>query len=132
LGEDFSQAMGLDSPISTAVQFKAQVAQKTPKLLVKFAIDPHTLVFNGKDDGRQEAAVSCAVFAYSDKGVLVKQEINSQLSTVKAADVPKLMQSALGCERSVDLKPGNYNLVLGVVDRNSRLMGTTTAWVHLP
>jgi hypothetical protein len=36
------------------------------------------------------------------------------------------------CKRTINLKSGNYNLTLGVVDRNSRLIGTTTAWVKVP
>ncbi|MBZ5533397.1 MAG: VWA domain-containing protein [Acidobacteriia bacterium] len=131
LGREFSYALSLDSPGSTAVQFKAQIAQTTPKVLVKFAIDPHSLVFSSKDKGQERAFVSCAVAAYSEKGAFVKQEITSMNTTVKHDELPKLMAAALGCERAIELKPGNYSLVLGVVDRSSRLIGTTTAWVKV-
>ncbi|MBZ5533398.1 MAG: VWA domain-containing protein [Acidobacteriia bacterium] len=132
LGREFSSALSLDAPGATSVQFKAQVAAVTPKVLVKFAIDPHSLAFSKKDDSHQQAAVSCAVAAYTEKGVFVKQEMNSMNASVKQEDLPKLMQGALGCERSIDLKPGKYSLVLGVVDRSTRLIGTTTAWVKVP
>ena len=132
LGREFSSALSLDAPGATSIQFKAQVAAVTPKVLVKFAIDPHSLAFSKKDDSHQQAAVSCAVAAYSEKGVFVKQEMNSMNASVKQDDIPRLMQGALGCERSIDLKPGKYSLVLGVVDRSTRLIGTTTAWVKVP
>jgi len=132
LGHDFSAAMSLDAPSATSIQFKAHVAQTTPKVLVKFAIDPHSLVFTKKDDSHQQAAVSCAVAAYTEKGNFVKQEMASLTASVKEDEFPKLMSSALGCEKTIELKSGSYSLVLGVVDRSSRLIGTTTAWVKVP
>lgn len=132
LARQLSYALSLDSPGSTAVQFKAQVAQTSPKVLVKFAIDSRSLTFSHKEGGKEQASLTCAIAAYSEKGALVKEEMNSITATVKPEDVSKVMQSALGCERTIDLKSGSYNLVLGVVDRTSRQIGTTSAWVKVP
>jgi len=100
---------------------------------VNFAIDPHTLAFERKDDGLEHAMVSCAVAAFSEKGSLVKEEISNVTAAMKADEFEKMMKGQqFPCKRTIELKPGSYNLTLGVVDRNSRLMGTTTAWVKVP
>jgi VWFA-related protein len=136
LAKNFSDALSLDSPSATGVVFRAGIAPLSPRaqqVTVNFAIDPHTLAFEHKDDGLEHAAVGCAVAAFSEKGSLVKEEITNLTATMKTDEFQKMMQGQqFPCKRSIELKPGNYNLTLGVVDRNSRLMGTTTAWVKVP
>lgn len=135
LARNFSNALSLDSPSATAVIFHAGVmppSPKAPQVTVSFAIDPHTLAFQRKD-GAEMVTVSCAVAAYSEKGQLVKQEITNMTATIKANDFEKMMKGQqVVCKRTIELKSGSYNLALGVVDRSSRLMGTTTAWVKVP
>ncbi|HLY93089.1 MAG TPA: VWA domain-containing protein [Candidatus Angelobacter sp.] len=136
LARNFSNALSLDSPSATAVVFRAGVtppSAKVSQVTVNFAIDPHTLAFQHKEGGLELVELSCAVAAYSEKGALVKQEITNMTATVKAGDFEKMMQGEqFPCKRTIELKSGSYNLALGVVDRSSRLMGTTTAWVRVP
>jgi VWFA-related protein len=135
LSRNFSEALSLDSPGATAVVFHAGVTPPSAKaapVTVSFAIDPHTLAFQHKDDGLEHAQISCAVAAYSDKGTLVKEEITSMTAAMKADEFDRMMKGQqFPCKRTIELKPGSYNLTLGVVDRNSRLIGTTTAWVKV-
>ena len=135
LGKSLSDALSPDMPASTGVIFQAGVvppATKTEQVVVNFAIDPHTLAFERKADGLAHASLSCAVVAYSDKGSLVKKEINSVTAALKADALEKVMQGYFPCKRTIELKPGHYNLTLGVLDHTSRLMGTTTATVTVP
>ena len=135
LARNFSDALSLDSPSATGVVFRAGVTPPTAKaqqVTVSFAIDPHTLAFEYKD-GLERATVSCAVAAFSEKGTLIKEEISNVTAAMKADEFEKMMKGQqFPCKRTIELKPGSYNLTLGVVDRNSRLMGTTTAWVKVP
>ncbi|HET8892359.1 MAG TPA: VWA domain-containing protein [Candidatus Angelobacter sp.] len=135
LARDFSQALTLDSPSSTGVIFLAGVdrpSESGKPVTVNFAIDPHTLGFERKDDGLQHIMVSCAVAAFSEKGSFVKEEVSNVTAAMKADEFDKMMKGQqFPCKRTINLKPGNYNLTLGVVDRNSRLIGTTTAWVKV-
>src|SRR4029077_9163837 len=135
LARNFSDALSLDSPSATGVVFRAGVTPptaKTQQVTVNFAIDPHTLAFEHKD-GLEHETVSCAVAAFSEKGTLIKEEISSVTAAMKADEFEKMMKGQqFPCKRTINLKPGNYNLTLGVVDRNSRLIGTTTAWVKVP
>ena len=136
LARIFSDALSLDSPSATAVIFHAGVAppsDKVQKVTVSFAIDPHTISFEHKDDGLEHALVSCAVAAYSDKGAPVKQASTTMTASMKADEFQTMMKGQqFPCKQTIDLKPGSYNLTLGVLDRNSKLIGTTTAWVKVP
>jgi VWFA-related protein len=136
LTKTFSDALSLDSPSATAVVFHAGVAppsDKVQKVTVSFAIDPHTISFEHKDDGLEHALVSCAVAAFSDKGAPVKQASTTMTAAMKADEFQTMMkEQQFPCKQTIDLKPGSYNLALGVLDRNSKLIGTTTAWVKVP
>lgn len=135
LARKLSDALSPDMPASAAVLFQAGVvlpSPKTPQVTVNFAVDPHSLAFERKSDGLEHASVSCAVVAYSGKGSLVKKEINSVTAAVKADEFQRIMQGYFPCKRTIELKPGHYNLTLGVLDHNSRLIGTTTAAVTVP
>ena len=135
LARSLSDALSPDMPASTGVLFHAGVVppmEKAAPLTVNFAIDPHTIAFEQKSDGLAHASLSCAVVAYSDKGSPVKKEINSVTAALKPAELEKIMQGYFPCKRTVELKPGHYNLTLGVIDQSSRLIGTTTASVSVP
>jgi VWFA-related protein len=136
LTKTLSDALSLDSPSATAVVFHAGVAppsDKVQKVTVSFAIDPHTLSFEHKNDGLEHALVSCAVAAFSDKGVPLKQASTTMTAAMKADEFQTMMKGQqFPCTQTIDLKSGSYNLALGVLDRNSKLIGTTTAWVKVP
>lgn len=135
LAADFSQALALDTPSSTAVLFHATVmppAGSGQKLQVNFAIDPHTLSYTEKEGGVQQASLGCAIVAYTEKGSKVRDEVNNLVGKVKAEEFPKLMRSNFPCQCTIELKPGQYQLRLGVVDKISKQMGTTTASVTVP
>jgi hypothetical protein len=81
----------------------------------------------------EHAVVSCAVAAFSDKGAPVKQASTTMTAAMKADEFQTMMKGQqFPCKQTIDLKPGSYNLTLGVLDRNSKLIGTTTAWVKVP
>jgi VWFA-related protein len=135
LFKNLSEAMGPNVPSSTGILFEAGVVAPTPKtheVTVNFAIDSHYLVFARKDDGLYHASLSCAVVVYSEKGSLIKKEIHSLTAALKDDEFQKVTQGYFPCKRTIDLKPGHYNLTLGVVDHSSHLIGTTTAAVTVP
>lgn len=134
LGAEFTQALMLDTPSSTAVLFHATVQPPVAgqKVQVNFAIDPHTLTYREKEHGAEQADLGCAIVAYTGKGAMVRNEINNVVGTVKAEEFPKLLRSNFPCQCTIELKPGKYVLRLGVVDKISKQMGTTTASVAVP
>jgi VWFA-related protein len=132
--EDFGHALDIDAPSVTAVQFRAGVIPASEKtqgnIVVKFAIDPHTLGFENQD-GMEHAAVTCVVWAYSGKGNPVRSEGTSN-AAIKPDMFQQLMESTYPCNRSISLKPGKYRLKLGVLDNTTNQFGTTTSEITVP
>jgi VWFA-related protein len=132
--EDFSRSLQADAPGATAVRFQAGVVPPSDassgKIVVNFAVDPHTVMFEKSNDGMEHAKLSCTIWAYGkdrDKPVMSKGD------TVKADLKPEvyaqMMKQYFPCKQELELKPGTYTLRLGVLDRNSNLIGTTSAAV---
>ena len=133
---DFAQALDPDLPVSTGMLFQAMVeppSEKTGnKVSVRFAIDPHMISFSAKEDNLRHAEVSCVAWAFPVKG----KPIGGGGKTLKAAldteTFNKLINSALPCNQSLALDPGNYLLRLGVIDQVTHHIGALTAWVTVP
>ena len=138
MAQEFARAMVFDSPLFAGVHFQAAVtppARKNQKVLVQFAVDPHSIAFEARDNGMQYVSVSCSVAAYSEKGDPVKgfkEEVTTMSGSLNSGDYQRMMRSALPCKRTFDLKPGRYLLRVGVLDNNSHLMGTSNAPIVVP
>lgn len=138
LSEDLGQALGPHAPAYTGLLFEARVlppADRTQKVTVHFAIDPHTISFDHRDDGLEHASVSCAVAVYNEKGSPakgVKPEIKTMTGALNPGQYRKMMQDYFPCSIALALPPGKYSLHLGAADSNSRLIGTTMAAVIVP
>src|SRR5205085_12105199 len=83
----FAEALDLDFPISTGLLFEAGVVQPSAKtdnkLMINFALDPHAIIFERKDDGLQHASVGCAVHIYTEKGKSVRTALNGINASLK-------------------------------------------------
>lgn len=129
----FGRALSLDSPISTELRFEAGLVQPSDKtqnkVLVNFALDPHAVSFDHREDGLQHATVDCAVQAYSEKGELIKTDANTLSVALESQAFGQVMQSYLLTRVTIDLPPGPYLFRLGVMDEHTGLIGTTNARV---
>jgi VWFA-related protein len=131
VAEDFSRSLTLDAPEVATVLFQAGVLPSGGKVVVNFAIDPHTLTFDKGEDGSQHASLSCVVWAFSGKGDPQRSE-GSLKADLKADVYAQMMKAYLPCQRTLNLKPGKYTLKLGVMDRITNHMGTITTEVAVP
>lgn len=133
---DFGQALSLDFPVSTAIQFQARVEMPSEatknKVLIRYAVDPHALNFEMQPDGLQHGAVDCGVQIYSAKGSAVAVHGNTSAAAAKADQLAKIMQSFFPCQTQFELAPGNYIFRMGVRDPHTGLIGTTNAQVTVP
>jgi VWFA-related protein len=129
----FAEALSLDAPVSTSLKFKAGVVppseQTQNKVVVNFALDPHALTFDSKNDGLHHAVVDCVVQAYSAKGKLLKTESSTITATLKPDTFSRVMSTYFPCQEYIDLPAGSYLLRLGVRDDTTGLMGTANARV---
>jgi len=134
VAENFSRSLQADSPSATAILFQAQVTTPSPKnnkVIVTFHVDPKTLTFEHKDDGHEFAKVNCTVWAYGkDKNKPLMSNNDTVTANLKREDYQLMMkQQFFPCKRELELKPGSYQLKLGVLDRTSNRMGTASAAV---
>jgi VWFA-related protein len=134
LVQDVGLAMSSDTPTSSGVLFQATVvpSKGDGRVTVSFSIDPHTLVFEQREDGLAHAAVACAVFAYPEKGRPIMTEGTNSVVALRPERLPQAMQSRFPCTQVISLKSGRYTLRLGVVDRNSSLIGTVMIQTTVP
>lgn len=136
VAENISRALEFDSPAYTAVLFQAGVvppSDKNKKVVVNFAIDPHTVSFEHKSDGLEHAKVGCLAWAYGkdkDKPIMSKEV--TQNAELKPEVYQALMKQYFPCKTEIDLKPGTYTLRLAVIDRTTNLIGTTNAQTTVP
>jgi VWFA-related protein len=133
---DFAQALDPDLPPSTAMLFQARVQPPSDKthnqVVVNFAVDPKTVLFQKKEDGLQHAEVSCIAWAFPVKGKPIGSGGGTVNAKLDAETFNKVMQSALPCNQTLTLSPGNYMLRLGVIDQYTKKIGALTAWVNVP
>ncbi len=137
VAEDFSRALQADSPSATAILFQAQISPptaKTNKVVVTFHVDPKTIAFEHKEDGHEFARINCTVWAYGkDKNKPFMSNNDTVTANLKREEFQLMMkQQFLPCKRELELKPGTYELRLGVLDRSSNRMGTASAPVVVP
>jgi VWFA-related protein len=134
VAENLSRMLEFDAPAATAVLFQAGVvppSDKTKnKLLVNFAIDPHSIAFERTSDGMEHARIVCTVWAYGKN----KEKPNMSEADITKADLKpdvyqQVMKQYFPCSRTLELKPGAYTLKLGVLDRTTNLIGTTVTTV---
>jgi len=136
MGNEFSQALDINAPALTAVSFQAAVLPASPqtqnKMTVAFHVDPHTLAFQRGSDGLQHAELNCVVWAYPKKGEPVRAEGGTITADLPQDDYDKVMKSFFPCKRDLELKPGQYTLRLGVLDRKANLIGTLSVPINVP
>jgi len=128
VAENYSRALQLDAPAATGVQFQAQVVNAGKKVVVNFHIDPTTLSFQHQDDGQERGKFTCTVWAYGkDKDKPAGMTNDTLNANLTKADYQQMMkQHFLPCSRELDLKPGSYTLRVGVLDRTTNKMGTSS------
>jgi len=133
---NFAQALDPDLPPSTGVLFQAQVVPPSVKtenkVLVNFAMDPHTLAFEKRSDGTEHAEVSCIAWAFPVKGKPIGSGGGTVNANVDQTTLEKIMHAAFPCRQTLSLTPGNYMLRLGVIDQLSKHIGALTAWITIP
>jgi VWFA-related protein len=134
VAENLSRMLEFDAPAATAVLFQAGVvppsAATKNKLLVNFAIDPHSIAFERSSDGMEHARVVCTVWAYGkNKEKPDMADADTTKADLKPDVYQQVMKQYFPCSRTLELKAGTYTLKLGVLDRTTNLIGTTVTTV---
>lgn len=131
-GIDIGNALDINNPISTALNFQAMVVSPSAansKVQINYAIDPHGISFELKDDGLQHATVDCGVHVYTAKGASVGVQGGGFNAALKPEQFQNVMKMFFPCNQSIELPPGDYLLRLAVRDNSNGLIGTANGRV---
>jgi VWFA-related protein len=123
----FSLAMQPGVPPSTALVMQARVlppdAPGKPTQ-IDFLVDVHDLQFLTAADQRRQANLMFVAAAWDEKGNAQGSVSGTYRQVLQPADLQVLLRTGLRLQEQLPLKPGNYQLRLGLVDRLSGKMGT--------
>lgn len=123
----FSQAMQPGVPPSTTLVMQARVLPPdTPgkATQIDFLVDVHDLQFLMAADQRRQPSVMFVAAAWDEQGKAQGSVAGTFQQILQPADLQVLLRTGLRLQHQLLLKPGNYQLRLGMVDRLSGRMGT--------
>ena len=125
--QTFSLMMQPSSPPSTTLIIKARVVPPdgpAGATRIDYLVDVHDLAFNQSADHRQTADLMFVAAAWDTAGS-PKGNVSANFRLpLNAAQFDVLARSGLQIHQEMTLKPGTYQLRLGVLDRLSGKMGT--------
>ena len=127
LNPTFSLMMQPSSPPSTTLIIKARVIPPdgpAGATRIDYLVDVHDLSFNQSADHRQTPDVTFVAAAWDAAGSSKGNVAASFHLPLNAAQFEVLARTGLQIHQDMDLKPGTYQLRLGVLDRLSGKMGT--------
>jgi hypothetical protein len=127
LNQTFSLMMQPSSPPSTTLIIKARVIPpdgQAGATRIDFLVDVHDLTFNESADHRQAPDLAFVAAAWDTAGSPKGNVSASFRLPLNTAQFDVLARSGLQIHQEMTLKPGTYQLRVGVLDRLSGKMGT--------
>ncbi len=123
----FATAMHPEAPTSTMVLLKVQVlppdaTHKTVR--IDYAINPQDVIFADTPDKLKHVALDLMAVAWDKDGKSGGESSDKIDTSVSLSSYENAMHSYIPAHQELKVKPGAYTLRLGVVDRNSRRIGT--------
>lgn len=131
----FATAMHPEAPVSTMVLMKVQVlppdaTHKTVR--IDYAISPRDVSFTDTPENKKHVTLDLMAVAW-DKNEKIAGESSDKIDTsISPATYAEVMRSSIPAHEELQVPPGTYTLRLGVVDRNSRKMGTLDVPLVVP
>lgn len=130
---DFGVALDPESPVSTALPFRATVKPASEgKVPLHFLIAANSLMWTGEGADRQVARVSCVAAVYRKNQSFVQDFTATIEGSLVPAAYDRVNREGFPCEVSIELPEGDYLLRLGVRDEHSGVTGTANARLTVP
>lgn len=123
----FSLAMQPGVPPSTSLVMQARVLPAETAdtaTQIDFLVDIHDLQFLMSADRRRQPNLMYVAAVWDEKGNARGSVTGTYKEILQPADIQTLLRTGLRLQQQLALKPGNYQLRLGLVDRLSGKMGT--------
>jgi VWFA-related protein len=120
-------AMQPEAPPSTQLIMKARVvppSEPGQPVVVDMLIDGHALVFTANDQQQKVPEVQFMGVAWDEHGKAAATFSDTLDRPLSPSELQTLLRTGLQLHRSMSLKPGRYQLRLGVMDRLADRIGT--------
>jgi VWFA-related protein len=131
----FAAAMRPQAPTSTMVLLKVQVLPPDAShqtVRIDYAINAHDVTFIDAENNRKHVALDLMAVAWDKQGKDCGESSDKIDTSVSMGTYENAMRSFIPAHEEILVKPGTYTLRLGVVDRNSRRIGTVDAPLTVP
>ncbi len=96
--------------------------QKTVK--INYIISPSNVTFSDLPENKKHVVVDCMVVAFDKDGKEVAHASDTLDGAIPQAAYDAVMKQGLPANQEIELKPGSYNLRLGVMDHATQQIGT--------
>lgn len=125
--EMFTDAMRPGIPESTMLAFQVKIrppGSKRSELQVIYRVSASDISFQNSSSGRKFGQLQFVAVAYGQDGKA--EGVSSQTATLnlKPATYDQLLKSGVAFDQRLLLKPGNYDLRIGVLDKDAGRFGT--------
>ncbi len=96
--------------------------QKTVK--INYIISPSNVTFSDLPENKRHVVVDCMAVAFDKDGKEVAHASDTLDGAIPQAAYDAVMKQGLPANQEIELKPGSYNLRLGVMDHATQQIGT--------
>ena len=122
-------------PPATSLYLTAKVSppvQPGKPVRVDYIINTNGVTFSDAENSTKHAVVDCMVIAYDQEGREVGHASDTLDATIPMNQYDWVIRRGLPANQEIMLKPGAYNLRLGVMDRTSQQIGTLDVPLIIP
>ena len=122
-------------PAATMVFFTAQVLPPDDKhkdVRITYIVNPNSITFEDVADQKKRIALDCIAIAYDKEGHEIAHASDTLDGAIPASAYETVMAHGVPAKQEISLKPGVYNLRLGVMDRSSQQIGTLDVPMVIP
>jgi len=122
-------------PSFTMLLMKVQVMAPDsdhPAVRIDYALSPDGITFSDGADGKKETKIDFMAVAWDHDRKDAGYVQNTVDASLPADEYRKALRTGILMHQELALKPGNYTLKLGVIDRGSQKIGTVEAPITIP
>jgi VWFA-related protein len=109
-----------------------ETAQDPAQATLRVYIDGHNLTYQPTPEGRQQFEVKIATMIFDASGKLVFQQAQTINGNLRAERYELLRTRGLTYNKRLELKPGFYQIRVGVTEPKTERIGTASATVEIP
>jgi VWFA-related protein len=131
----FATAMHPEAPTSTMVLLKVQVLPPDAvhnTVRIEYAISPSDVTFIDTPEKTKHVMLDLMAVAWDKNGKAAAEDSGKIDTAVPLNVYQNVMHSFIPAHQELEVKPGTYTLRVGVVDRNSRKIGTLDVPLEIP